>query len=795
MKIIFTGLESHFQLAYHGLVHFARRNFDDYEVAMQYSKCVIAAGCAASVFAISPSVFADDGDEPVVVDAEEEEEADEEKQDDEIELVPPRLREVEVIGERSEELESVPGSATVVDEERIRSQSPISANEVLRTVPGVHVREEEGMGLRPNIGIRGLDPSRGRTLLVLEDGAPITLAPYGEPELYYAPAIDRVERIELVKGSGSVLFGPQTIGGVLNYITHQPPEDLTINGEVRGGNFGYLHGQASVGDTIGDFGYRLGVMHQRFTGPRNLNMDFTDVTGRVNYEFSPRSNLSTKLHYYDEFSNATYLGLTTPQFENNPRDNFAVNDELAVRRIGLSTTYNQLVGDSALVQTTAYGYYTTRPWNRQDFDRRDEGADYDRIIDGQGNDIADSEERPADGSAIYFRDTMQERDRAFYVAGVEPRATIDHALGGIDNELIVGTRIHGELAEEQRPITSITDPDFELIRDDETRRGFAIAGYGQNRAMFLDGDLQVSPGLRVESFWNEREIRRSRVDGEPTDHDPPRENRDHVVALIPGAGLSYALTDEYTAFAGVHRGFAPPRTKDAVTTDGELLELDAEYSINYEAGVRANIDDWLGGEVSGFVLDFSNQIIPPAEAAGATDPGDGDLVNAGETRHLGVETDVSVDLGRRADLGFALPVGVAYTWVHAEFGDAWEEELVGNRIPYAPEHRLSSRIQFEHPLGIGGRIDGYYVSKQYTDPQNTEEGPLDGLSGAIEPHFLLDARIGYTHQPWGATFFVAGKNLTDESYIVSRAPRGIQPGTPRQVFAGVSGTFTPGTGE
>ncbi len=697
---------------------------------------------------------------------------------------------IEVIGQAPEQLESVPGSASVITEEQLKSQRPISGNEALRTLPGVHVRDEEGIGLRPNIGIRGLDPSRGRTLLVLEDGVPIALAPYGEPELYYAPAIDRIERIELVKGSGSVLFGPQTIGGVLNYITHDPPEEFEANAEFRLGELGYLHGQASVGDTVGDFGYRLGVVHQRFEGARNLNLDFTDVTARTRYYLSDTSDVGLKLHFYDESSDATYLGLTTPQLEANPRDNFAVNDHLPVRRFGLSATHNQLLGDNILLQTTAYGHHITRNWDRQDFDRADQGRDYERVISGQGTDITDSpEDWRDDGSQVFFRETMGARNREFYVGGIEPRATMDYTFGSVDNELIVGTRLHGELTNEQRVISQVDDPGDSFVRDDEQRRGVALAGYAQNRFLLMEDALRISPGIRVESFWSSREIFRTRVEGEPTDLDPPRENSDHVVGVIPGLGVSYSVSDEITLFSGVHRGFSPPRTKDAVTTDGDLLELDAEFSINYELGVRTHLEDWLAAEIAGFVLDFSNQIIPPAEAAGATgaDPEVSPLVNAGETTQFGVETDVTFDVAALTDLDFRLPLTVAYTWVHAEFGDAWDEAIVGNRLPYAPEHRLSSSLAFSHLIGLSAQVNGLFISEQYTDLTNTEEPTNDGLAGRIDPYFLLDARVGYTLPNWDATLFVAGKNLTDETYISSRAPRGIQPGAPRQVFVGISG--------
>ena len=114
----------------------------------------------------------------------------------------------------------IPGSANILTEASLQGNMPISGNEVFKKITGLNVVDEEGAGLRANIGVRGLDPDRSRNVLMMEDGVPISLAPYGEPEMYYTPAIDRMKGIEILKGSGSILFGPQTIGGVINYLTY-----------------------------------------------------------------------------------------------------------------------------------------------------------------------------------------------------------------------------------------------------------------------------------------------------------------------------------------------------------------------------------------------------------------------------------------------------------------------------------------------------------------------------------------------------------------------------------------------
>jgi len=702
---------------------------------------------------------------------------------------------IDVIGRQRGALQGVPGAASVITEEDLRQQAPLSANEALRVLPGVNIRDEEGIGLRPNIGIRGLSPDRGRTLLVLEDGVPIALAPYGEPELYFAPAIEGMERLELVKGSGSILFGPQTIGGVLNYVTAAPPKERTVDAEARIGTFGYGMARASIGDTHGDVGYRLSVMHQRFAGHRALNLQVTDVRGNLRLQISPRSYLGVKLNVYDEVSNATYLGLTTPQFQTDPSFNFATNDVLPVQRFGASVTHNSAVNDNLLVQTTIYANRTTRNWTRQDFDRTfNESRDYDRIIDGQGRDILGQGGYADDGSTLFFRNSTGSRNRAFNIMGAESRLTLNYRLAdGVRGELKTGVRYHAERTSEQRLDGGTASSISGALRTDERRTGDAVSAFVHNRFTLFDR-FRVSPGLRVESFWHGREILRDRVDGVATDLPVPITNRDHVLALIPGLGTSFDLTPDVALYAGAHRGFAPPRTKDAVTASGESLELDAEYSWNYELGARAQLDRGVRAEVTGYLLDFSNQIIAPTEASGIVDPNalERGLVNAGQTRHMGVETSLVVDPATLLDWGFELPLMVNYTYTYAVFGDSWKEGIEGNRLPYAPEHMLAGQARFVHDSGLSLQGNVHWMSEQYHDIFNTRDAAIDGTNGVIDGRTLIDARVAFNFRNvvgQDLEVYVMGKNLTDERYIAARAPQGIQPGMFRQILGGVRGTF------
>ncbi|MEM1008022.1 MAG: TonB-dependent receptor, partial [Myxococcota bacterium] len=233
--------------------------------------------------------------------------------------------------------------------------------------------------------------------------------------------------------------------------------------------------------------------------------------------------------------------------------------------------------------------------------------------------------------------------------------------------------------------------------------------------------------------------------------------------------------------------------KDSITADGDDLELAPEFSWNYEVGFRFRHKNWFFTEWAGFVMDFQNQVVPPSESSGAVaiEPGDlgRSVINAGQTLHAGLEGSVTVDVPAVFQSDLRIPLTVAYTWVPvAQFvGGRYD----GNRLPYAPQHILTTTLRIFHRVGFTASITGRFVTEQLADKAGTITPSINGLVGAIDARFLLNARIGYTWKRgrYSLGAFVSGKNLTNARFIVSRRPQGIRPGLPLHVFGGIHGTL------
>jgi Fe(3+) dicitrate transport protein len=670
----------------------------------------------------------------------------------------------EIVGSH-ERLRRLPGSVDIIDRETLDKSRVMTTNEALRKVAGVYVRDEEGFGLRPNIGIRGLNPTRSTKVLLLEDGIPLTYAPYGDNATYYHPPIDRFERLEVLKGGAQIAYGPQTVGGAVNYLTPRPPTQPTGSLMLMGGNREFFNGHGAYGATLGRTGFLVDYMRKQGDGSRE-NLDFTlnDVNGKVVQAFGTSQTMTFRGNYYSEDSNVTYSGLRQDEYLANPRANPFRNDFFYADRYGASATHAIAMSGNAAMTTNVYWSSFRRHWWRQS---------------------SNSNQRPNDASdplcaGMSNLDTTcgnEGRLRQYYAWGVEPRVSVHHRAFGIASETDFGVRAHLENQDRLQENGDTPTARSGVLVESNLRENAAYAGFVQNR--FLFGGWTVTPGVRLEHVEYDRTNRLANagagVSGET-----------ELTRVIPGIGLSHTSGEHVTVFAGVHRGFAPPRTEDVISNTGGVIDLDPELSWNYEAGVRSSVRPGISVDATLFRMDYENQIVPASLAGGVG----ATLTNGGETRHQGIELRAQIDTAPLLGSAHDVYLRVAYTYLPvSEFrGQRFSNisgfssvSVNGNRLPYAPEQMAVVGIGYAY-AAFDVRLDAVHTSDQFTDDLNSVTPTADGQRGLISGNTVWNAAANYT--VGRTTLFLTVKNLFDELFIVDRT-RGILPGAPRLVQAGV----------
>lgn len=697
------------------------------------------------------------------------------------------LADILIVGRTDRIFSKIPGSVTTINLRDMQLVHAVTANEILRRTPGLHVVDEEGAGLRANIGVRGLDPDRSRGLLVLEDGIPVALAPYGEPEMYYTPAMERMSGVEILKGSGQIQYGPQTVGGVLNYITAQPSGEPSGRIRLQIGGGGLINGLLQYSNTTGNTGYGISLLKKRADKLGYVGFDLTDITGKVAIKLSEHSSLSFKAHIYDETSNATYIGLTQTMYDEGHQDFtlMAPDDRLQVSRHMASLAHDYKISTAWTLRSSAFVNRTSRNWRRQDFSSNFSSNTKPANWTG----VSWGDESVKDG-AIYMRNSTGNRNRQFQVSGLATHLQGDFSTGPVQHSLKVGIRYLSELAMEQRINGTKYNAESGSLVEDEKRPGEAFSFFIQNQTTLFK-NATINYGFRSEYFRYGRDIFRQtfNLKGVSAVRDTSLSSRSSIFTVLPGVGFSCNISPNLTFFGGVHAGFAPPRTKDAISNTGEVYNLDAERSINVEMGMRGTPLHWLKAEVTGFYMDFSNQIIPVSESSGGTGTG---LVNGGSTLHKGIESGITATLSDLAGWTKArveLDAGITFT--DARFtGDRMigGNVLRGNRTPYAPQWLINSAFLVQ--LGpCFGRLGVQYTGNQFSDELNTVAATPNGRTGLVPSYWTMDGNLGWKLKKHNMSFVLGLKNIGNERYIVSRRPQGIRVGLPRYVTFSIDFQF------
>jgi Fe(3+) dicitrate transport protein len=704
------------------------------------------------------------------------------QQVEQVEITPQRLPDIVVIGKR-QNLLRIPGSGATIEAEQLERSRVFTVNEALRSIPGAYPRDEEGMGMRPNIGFRGMNPTRSTKVLLLEDGIPLAFAPYGDNATYFHPPIERYSRIEVLKGASQVRFGPHTVGGVINYITPKAPEEFGGEATIAAGNRDYLEVDASVGGPfLGGRALAHAQMKESDGARDNTRIRMNDVALKVEWDIADDQALTARVSRYAEDSKITYSGLRLAEFQADPYANPFKNDRYEAERYGGALSHAWFIDDATTLKTTLYGSYFTRDWWRQSSNSNQ-----------RPNDSAD----PACVGMANLSTTCgnEGRLRDYVAAGVESRLSFDHTLFGLPTRTETGLRYHFEDQHRRQwngatPFARVPG----VVAENNDRNIYATSGFITTEIDL--GGFLLEPGVRFEHIEFERRNRLNGAQGE-TDLD----------VVIPGLGLIYELTDKAVIYAGVHKGFSPPRVEDVISnTTGATVDLGAEESINWELGVRGDIAKGLYGDVTYFRMDFSNQIIPASAAGGVG----ATLTSAGETLQQGFELLLRGslrDAGHLAQDDVYFRTALTYLPT-AEFeGTRFSTVpgsncagivppipgptcvlVTGNRLPYAPEWLISAAVGYDWNELVSAEIEAQYTGQMYTDDLETIPVTADGQRGRIESALIWNATVNVEIPDTPMTAYVTVKNVFDEVYVVDQT-RGMLPGAPRLVQAGVSVQF------
>ncbi|MBN2032905.1 MAG: TonB-dependent receptor [Deltaproteobacteria bacterium] len=612
------------------------------------------------------------------------------------------MKEVVVTGTRfEEEIKRIPANITVIDEEDIRNSNAKSVPDLLRKEEGIVVRDWTGNRKQVEVDLRGFGESSPSNVLVLVDGRRVNQIDLSGVDWTQIP-IENIERIEILRGTGSVLYGDNAVGGVINIITKIPSQEFSFSAGTRFGSYGLNANQFSVRGGQGKFRGSLYGVYESTDGYReNSEYRAKDVGGKLLFDAtdSLSFNLSGSYHS-DDFGLPGSLSIY----------------ELNTKRRSAATPLDE--------GSTGDGYLK---------------GGVDLALGEHGDLVLDISyrKRQTDFEYIYYGSAFLQ-DVLIETWSITPRYVWNGAISGHKNTLIVGLDLYWV---EQDAKSRFGSPASLTGLSNVEKNSYGL--YVNNEFSILR-NLILSLGGRYEAadyLLNQKDP----VTGSDTVNADIKEREPAYIA-----GLTYLYSEKSSLFVRANRSFRFPFTDELIETDQATFaqatnqDLKPQTGRHYETGIRHFFTTGLEANLSLYRAEIKNEIFynptpKPFFGTNENHPG---------TLHQGIEFGFSADLMKH------LTLYGNYTYEKATFE---EEPFKGNNVPAVPRHKgnLGFRIHDMIP-GLVFSADYNYVGSSFliSDQANQLE--------KLDDYYTIDARLSYSWKQLKA--FAGVNNLTDKKY-------------------------------
>jgi Fe(3+) dicitrate transport protein len=673
----------------------------------------------------------------------------------------------------------MPGSAHFIEKKELEKFDYTDVGRVLDKIPGVYVQDEDGLGLRPNIGLRGAHPHRSRKITMMEDGLLIGPAPYSAPAAYYFPTTARISGMEVFKGPSSVKYGPNSIGGAINMVT-KPIGNYT-EVDLSGGFINQV--DVTTTGRTGKLGYLIqanrkeGNLVRQVQDADNLTFEQNDIMLKLDYDFTgDRKNVvSTKLSFANESSDETYLGLSKQDFDENSRERYAASadDNMQWERFSGTLSYALKATKQYSLKITGYHNTMTRLWSKfNQLITLDSAALRQVLANDQdrGTVALLKGERDSEGASDQL--IIGGNDRRYYSQGVQLGQKIALSIGATEHDISLGFRVHrDQVTRDHTEVNALMIGGKLNYLEDTSRDTNRTQDTSLALALFLQdemtiGNLTTLIGSRVEQVKATRNFR---------DETSGLERQDTLV--VPGIGFNYSLSNNAVLLAGVNRGVT-------LVGPGQAVGIEPESSINYEAGFRIKAP--LVIEAIGFYSDYGNIKGACSFSAGCTDNDLDREFNGGAAEVFGLESTMAYELFSGA---YTFPVSLNYTYTMARFKENFESDngdwgvgtiVDGDPLPYIPHHQLA--------LKVGVNVGKYSSYLNYSWKGRVSDQAVSRGRSLISSYSVIDLSTNYQYSK-KARIYARLDNIFATEYAVSLRPFGLRPGKPRSVTAGLKYVF------
>jgi Fe(3+) dicitrate transport protein len=624
--------------------------------------------------------------------------------------------------------------------------------QVLAKIPGIQIWESDPSGIQIGIAARGLSPNRSWEFNTRQNGYDIAADPFGYPEAYYNPQLQAVQRIEIVRGQGSLQYGPQ-FGGMVNYILRNGSEikkPFEFETQQTIGSNSLFNSYNAIGGNTKKVHYYTFFDHRNGDSWRQNSRYYTNSGyGTITYRFSQKFTLTAEL-MHSHIRSQQAGGLTDVQIEADAQQSFRSRNWFDIKWTTPALIANYYFNEKTRLNTKFFATI----------------GDRNSVGYLQGINVKDSI-NPA---------TLQLNNRTVQIDnyrnyGMESRFITEYKLGKMDNTFSGGIRLYTGTTYRYANGKGTAGSNYDVSIEGVWPRDIDFTS--NNAAVFAENIFRLSekillvPGIRYE--W---------LEGKANGRDGFTQAGDEILLqnvtrsrgfLLAGIGAEYHITSGTEFYANYSQAYRPiqfANLQAPPTTDVIDPALKDSKGYNLDFGYRGKVKDFLQFDVSGYYLQYNDRIGTVTVTGGPRL-----ITNVGNSSSKGVETYVEFNPVRafsakatKADL----IIFSSYGYTHAEYSSNHKDaNTKGKKVENAPANILRA--------GITGGYKGFlltaqvsYVDETFSDANNTVAVSGSAQTGLIPSYTVTDLTATYKFSK-GLNIKAGINNLFDERYFTRRA--------------------------
>jgi len=701
------------------------------------------------------------------------------------------LPSIYVDGILPDDIRLTPGAASSLTSAEMEQLRAYSLHDLFDFIPGVRTIDDDILGRRTAIGIRGAPPRRSRKTLLLEDGTPINFSSYLDASAHYSPPAERLQSVDVLKGAGHVFHGPLNNHGIINFRNKKATPEAQTQIDLALGSLSTFKRHILHSRTDGNFGTVFSYTGANADGSFDIEeFQFDDFYASLDWAIDERQDIGVSLTWYQERSNYDESNLTPQEYVLAPDRKSGRFEQqyntFALDYLKADAVHNLQITPQLMISTRVFATDADRP--RFTVDPGDIAVD------------ALPEFVLLEPDLLFIPGAQGEmvgRIRYYRTYGLESRMEYSGLQWSeLEHTLQWGIRSERHLLDDKRSAGKtgeLLDVDNRGLKTrDVMYQASAVSAYVQD--IVQAGNWTVTPGLRAEYYTQTRQRRNIVTD--PGPHAP--QVKDYNGLLLPSVSVLYTGLQDTQIFANIARGYTPAPARTA-----EEFPLKPETGINSQLGLRSN-------SIAGFSVEgaiFFNRITDTVVQLPFSENGVNVVLNSADSRSYGFDLGLQFDTDRGQSLAQNFFVQLAWNYTRAEFTENFgASPIKGNRVPEIPMHSGSFTVGLQSESGWLVSASLSHFGKFYTDPLNTKAlvladedrepvGPGARLEirepavlGSVDSHSLLSARASYQFPNRDLQVWMQGRNLADKKYITD-LENGIRPGARRTIVAGIKVGF------